>query len=417
MRASKAENHTLRVVWSFLLLSTLVTLLLTTQAGAQANEHDEHEAHEGKEEAHGGHDEHVGEEEEGSVHLTKAEIEEFGITLSIAGAGVIGPAIELAGEVVANPDRYAHVVPRVGGVVRVVRAGLGDRVRKGDVMAIIDSRELSDLKSDYLAAIERRTLAETSFKREERLWKENISSEREFLQAKQVLAEARIESRSAEHKLHALGFSESYLENLPSQTDVSFTRYEIHAPFNGVVVEKHITLGESIEPDAEVFSVTDLRQVWAVLAVYQKDLKWMREGMQVSIQDREGGGARVDGKISYISPVIDEATRTASARVVIENPNGHWRPGMFVGAKVTTDGRSVPVAVPAASVQKLGEEQVVFVYDGDEFEMREVRVGQSTDEWTEILSGLSPGETVASQGAFTLKTQIQKGEFESGHSH
>lgn len=400
----------IRTAWAFLLCGLLSAWLVTLPAAGQTAEHDNH----GEKDAHAGHDEH---EEERSVHLSKAEMAEFGIRVSAVEGGMIGPTIELAGEVVADPDRYAHVVPRVEGVVRRVRVGLGDRVRSGDAMAVIDSRELSDLKSAYLSAVERRNLTEAAFVREERLWKQSISSEREYLAAKQSLAEARIEARSAEHKLHALGFSESYLEELPTLPDVSYTRFEIRAPFDGVVVSKHITLGEAVNADAEAFSVADLSEVWAILAVYQKDLKWIREGLRVAVLDREGGEERVDGTVSYVSPVIDEATRTASARVVIDNATGQWRPGMFVSAKVVTKGRSVPVAVPAAAVQSLDEGQVVFVYDGDEFEMRDVRTGQSADEWIEILSGLQPGESIATQGVFTLKSQIQKGEFESDHDH
>lgn len=421
-RTATLNHRTMHAAWAMLLFGLLSAWILAAPVAGQTDEHDDH----GEKEAHTDHDgrvaegEHVDHDEHGeerSVHLSKAEMAEFGIRVSAAGPGAIGPTIKLAGEIVANPDRYAHVVPRVEGVVRGVRVGLGDRVRSGDVMAVLDSRELSDLKSAYLSAVERRDLAEAAFAREERLWKQSISSEREFLAAKQAVAEARIEARSAEHKLHALGFSESYLNELPTHADISYTRFEIRAPLDGVVVSKHITLGEAVDADTEVFSVADLREVWAVLAVYQKDLEAVREGMRATIRDREGGEDRADGQISYVSPVIDEATRTANARVVVENANGRWRPGMFVSARAVVEGRPVPVAIPVASVQNLEEEKVVFVYDGDEFEMREVRIGQSTDEWVEILSGLQPGESIATHGAFTLKTQIQKGEFESGHSH
>ena len=361
-----------------------------------------------------GHDDREGER---SVRLSVSEIEEFGIQISQAEAGMIGPTIELAGEIVVNPDRFAHVVPRVGGVVRRVDAGLGDHVEAGAVMATIDSRELSDLKSAYLAAIERLELAKTSFEREERLWKQDISSERDFLQAKQAHAEARIEARSAEHKLQALGFSEAYLRKLPDQPDASFTRFEIRAPFEGVVVSKHITLGESVDEDSDVFSVTDLRTVWAIFAVYQRDLKWVVHGMRVAVQDREGGTERTEGTISYVSPMIDETTRTASVRVVLENRSGAWRPGMFVRGSISTDGKPVAVAVARNAVQSIGGEDVVFVYDGAEFEAREVRTGQAAGDLIEIVTGLEVGEMIASQGAFTLKTQIEKGEFDSGHSH
>ncbi len=402
MRISERKNWTWKTTWWGLLLGGLAVCFVTAHVAAQPEEHNDH-----------GEDVH---EEERSVHLSAVEIEEFGIRLSRAEAGVIGPIIELAGEIVANPDRFAHVVPRVGGIVRRVEASLGDHVKAGAVMATTDSRELSDLKSAYLAAVERRELARAAFEREERLWKQNISSERDFLEAKQSFAEVRIEARSAEHKLHALGFSEAYLKTLPRQPDVSFTEFEIRAPFDGVVVSKHLALGESVDEDSDVFSVTDLSRVWAILAVYQKDLKWVVHGMRVAVQDREGGTERSEGKISYVSPVIDETTRKASVRVVLDNQSGAWRPGMFVRGRIVTEGHSVAVAVPRTAVQQLDGEDVVFVHDGTEFEARDVQTGRAAGDLIEIVTGLEAGETIAVQGAFTLKTQIEKGEFESGHS-
>ena len=403
----------LTLIWKYLKMTRLilVCLLVAVQAQAQTPNHGDRDEVGNASVAHAEHG------EDRSVHISKAELDEFGIGLTRVQAGVIGPTLDLAGEIVVNPDRFAHVVPRVGGVVREVRAGLGDSVRTGEVMATIDSRELSDLKSAYLAAVERLVLSKTSFEREEGLWKQNISSERDYLGAKQAFAEARIEANSSEHKLRAIGFSEAHLDTLSSHSGVSFTHFEIRAPFDGVVVSKHITLGESVGEDTDVFSVADLDQVWAVLTVYQRDLKWIREGVYVAIVGREVGETRADGRISYVSPVIDETTRTASARVVLENVDGMWRPGMFVRGKVATKGRSVRVAIPRASVQSVDGEEVVFVYDGDEFHLREVRTGRSADELVEIEAGVEPGETIVSRGAFTVKTQIEKGEFEAGHSH
>jgi cobalt-zinc-cadmium efflux system membrane fusion protein len=171
-----------------------------TMAAAAGKARDKHE----KEEISSHVSDDEGYHDEGSVHLSEEEITEFDIQIVKAERGFIGPTVELSGEIVVNPDRFAHVVPRVAGVVRKVNVGLGDRVRSGDVMAIIDSRELSDLKSGFLAAVERRDLTRTSFVRENRLWKQSISSERDFLAAKQRLAESEIAARSAEQKLHAL---------------------------------------------------------------------------------------------------------------------------------------------------------------------------------------------------------------------
>lgn len=409
----------------------VLALTLTGQA-QHRDEHDSENVHASDSVERAGHETHTvkdphGREadsqttrdshEDGAVELDRHEIDEFGIRVETAGGAAIGPQIELAGEIVPNPDRFAHVVPLVGGVVRQVEAGLGDTVRAGDVMAVIQSRELSDHKSAYLAARERLDLERSSFEREERLWERSISSERDFLAAKQRLAEARIAFRSAEHKLHALGFPEAYLDSLPALPDVSFTRYEIRAPFDGIVVAKHITLGESVGDDTEIFSVVDLSRVWAILTVYQKDLKWVNPGVPTTIADPQGNAEPVRGTLSYVSRVIDEATRTASARVVMENPSGTWRPGMFINAKIVTEGRPVDVAVPSDAIQQLNGADVVFVREGKTFHPRQVQVGEAAAGFTEIVNGLRPGEDVATAGAFTIRTQLEKSEFEAGHNH
>jgi len=371
-----------------------------------AQEEHEHEKSEAKSDGgkHEGHDEG----EEDIVRLSAEDLKTFGIETAIVEPSNLEVHVFLPGEVVVNPDRFAHIVPRVSGVVQKVNKKLGDRVRSGDVLAILDSRELSDLKSSFLAARERLSLAEVTFDREDRLWKDGISSEREYLAAKQMLAEMRIEARSAEQKLHALGFSDAYLTTLFDQPDVSYTQYEISAPFDGIVVAKHITLGENVKDDAEIFSVADLRSVWAELTVYQKDLPHLKMGDKVHISAKEGGEV-VTGLVSYISPTIDEVTRTATARIVLPNQNGQWRPGLFVTGAVEVDSKRVAMLVPKTALQNVENRICVFVQTEAGFEPQPVVVGQTNMMQAEILEGLHPGLRYVTRGAFILKAQLEKG--------
>ena len=139
---------------------------------------------------------HTGDEK--AIRLTEAQRKEFGIELATAGSGPLKVEIELPGEIVPNADRVAHVVPRVPGVVREVRKVLGDHVRKGEILLVLDSKELADNKAAFLSAREKLDLAQSNFDREEDLWKKKISATQDYLQAKQALTEARIELRSAE---------------------------------------------------------------------------------------------------------------------------------------------------------------------------------------------------------------------------
>ena len=410
------------MITRFLYMMVCLCLVgLGTQIFAEEEHGHEHVETKGNESVHKSHDDHQGHGDDHAEHkdvvrLNDEVLKTFGIETAIVGAGDLEIQVSLPGEVRVNPDRFAHIVPRVPGVVQQVNKRLGDRVVAGDVLAVLNSRELSDLKSDFLAARERLVLAKTTFEREDRLWKDGISSEREYLAAKQMLAEVRIGAQSAEHKLHALGFSDAYLMALFDQPDVSYTQYDVVAPFDGVVVAKHITLGENVKDDAEIFSIADLSSVWVALTVYQKDLAHLKIGDGVHISAKEGGEVAT-GEVSYISPMIDEATRTATARVVLPNQNGQWRPGLFVKGAVEVDHKRVAMLVPKTALQTVENKLCVFVQTDEGFEPRPVVVGETNVIQAEIVTGLQPGVRYVTKGAFTLKAQLEKGAFGDGHNH
>jgi cobalt-zinc-cadmium efflux system membrane fusion protein len=368
-------------------------------------EHDEPAEEEGEE----GHGEEI-------VRLSDAELREFGVTLETAQTGTLNQYIELPGEIVLNADRIAHVVPRVAGIVREVRATVGDQVEKGQLLAVLESRELADAKAAYLAAIEREKLAQANFKREERLWKKKVTSEQEYLDARQALAEVRIAKNSAEQQLHALGCSEKDLLTLASSEHASFTHYTITAPFAGTVIEKHITFGEQVGEETDVFTIADLSTVWVNMDIYQKDLVSISKGQTVGIEIGHGIPS-VEGKIAWVGPQVDEGTRTAKARIELPNPDGSLRPGLFVTAKVAVGSSQAALAVPKSALQTFEGKTVVFVRTDDGFEPKPVETGRENGIMVEILSGLAPGQTYVSQGVFTLKAQLSKGAFGDGHNH
>ena len=350
------------------------------------------------------------------VKLSKQEMEEFGIELGTTGPGKLQIHTTLPGEIRVNKDKSAHIVPRVPGIVQQVKKKLGDSVRKGELLAVIESRELADTKSAYLTALERLTSARSNFSREEKLWKKKISSEQEYIAAKQALAETRIELRSTEQKLHALGFSEEYLKKLPALPGASFTKYEITAPFDGTIISRHITAGEVIGYDSEIFIISDLSTVWVDISVYQKDLPFVKKGQTAVIVARHGI-PEITGKISYVGPIVGEDTRTALARIIIPNSCRQYRPGVFVTVNVAVDQIDIPLLVPKSSLQLVEGRTCVFVLDEDGFEPRPVKTGRSNKLFVEIVSGITAGQKYVTKGAFTLKAQLSKSSFGHGHSH
>ena len=339
------------------------------------------------------------------VKLNDSVLKEYGIQTGIAGTGKIKVDKVIPAEIAFNADKLAHIVPGVPGVVHAVHKNIGESVKAGEVLAVIESRELADAKAAYLGAFEKFTISEINLKREETLWLKKVTAEQDYLNAKKDMADARIGLRSTEQKLHTLGFSEQYLKELPNLPDESFIRYEISSPIDGTIVEKHIVLGEVLKEDSSPFVVADLSAVWCNLNVHQKDLPYIKTGQPVIVS---AGKLRSEGTITYISSTVGEETRTALARVEIPNQDRQWHPGLFAAASVVIDDVNVPVCVPKESVIMLDAKDCIFIKTDKGFEPQAVTLGRANDVNVEIISGLNPGQTYVTKGAFMLKSELNK---------
>lgn len=344
---------------------------------------------------------------EGRVELTPDAVKSLGIVAETAGPTRLKRILELPGEVALNPDKVAHVVPRLAGVMTDVRANLGDRVRRGDVIAVLDSQELADLKSEYVTALKRVELARATFEREETLWKKRISAEQDYLVSRQALAEADIKVQAATHKLLALRLSRADVEMLSTEPIRALARYEIRAPFDGTVIEKHIAVGEAIKEDATIFVIADLSAVRVEVTVYAKDLKAVKEGHTVTVRS-DVIGSQATGRLIHVGPLVGEQTRSAKAQVLIPNPDGRWRPGLFLTVHLIEEEATVPVAVKADAIQQFRDWDVVFIQVGNLFEVRTVKLGRRDRERVEVMSGLSVGDRYVSKNSYILKAELEK---------
>lgn len=396
--------------------------------GGEAEEHDDegHADHEGADghaeygDAEDGHDDHAGHEDEneGGIRITPQVMREFGIEVRSADGGHIEKVVRLPGEMVFNADRIAHVTPTVAGIVRKVNFSVGHQVEAGQVMAVLNSRELAAARSEFLAAKARLALAEANLHRDQRLLEEKVGTERAVLESQQAFEETRIALNQAENALHALGYSHDQIAKIESLDDTEFNTYELTSPLGGMVTARHVTVGEVIEPgNGSPFVVADLSTVWVNLTVYQRDLAHVQAGQHVTI--RFGHGIPdAEGEIAFISPSLEEKTRTATARIVLKNPEGHWRPGLFVEGRIETGRASASVVVPRSAITEMDGEQVVFVQTDEGFEPREVTVGRTTPESAEIVAGLKPGERYVAANVLALKAEMNRAALEhAGHAH
>ncbi|PCJ57901.1 MAG: efflux transporter periplasmic adaptor subunit [Candidatus Hydrogenedentota bacterium] len=398
-----------------------------------ATSHDEDHAHDESEESdkHGNDDGHGHNEEaeddghghgddedhDESLRLSDKDLLELNISIEVAGPGLLEFHASFPGEVRLNEDKLAHVVPNIAGVVKEVTAHLGDIVKKGDVMAILASRELAETKAEHLASHAQLELLEVTYKREKQLWKDKISAEQDFLIARNALEKGRIDLRASEQRLYALGLSIETIHKLENESNTQLTRFEVRAPFTGTVIEKHITLGEAIDAESQIFSVADLSTVWVDLSVYSKDLLSIRKGQKVIIAS-ETAIPDTEGIISYIGPIVGEETRTSLARIVLPTNQSLWRPGMFITAKVAVDEMTVPIKVPKTALLTIDGETRVFIRDAEGFKAVDITLGRVDMQGAEILSGLEAGQHYVATGGFYLKAELGKAAFaDGGHNH
>jgi cobalt-zinc-cadmium efflux system membrane fusion protein len=344
------------------------------------------------------------------ITLSDAQITAAGVTLATAAPARISTTITLPGEIRFNEDRTAHVVPKLSGVVTSVSADLGQSVRQGQVLAVIASSGLSEQRSELLSAQRRLALAGTTLERERKLWEDKISAEQDYLQAKQAMNEAEIAVQNARQKLNAFGAD----SRSGASASAALNRLELRAPFDGMVMEKHLALGEAVKEDANVFTISDLSTVWTEIAVPPKDLNLMRVGETVIVK-ASSFDAQASGKITYVGSLVGEQTRTAKARVALANPDRAWRPGLFVNVEAPAGQADAAVAVAADAIQTVEGKPSVFVKVAGGFEVRPVVAGRSDGKLTEVLQGLKAGARYAASGSFVLKAEQGKDSAEHAH--
>ncbi len=349
-------------------------------------------------------------EERATIRLTEEQIETSGIELAAVQDGTLVRRIVVPGTIVPDADRIARVSVKLSATVAELRKKLGDTVEKGEVIAVLESREVANAKSECLAARLNNDLQRNLYERDKILWDRHIIAEQIVLRSQGAAAQAKINLDIARQKLFALGVTESEVAALPDEPGTALRRQEVRAPISGRVVDRKVDLGAVVGRDnleTELFTVADLDRVWVELAVGPTDLPRVAEGQTVSIA-AHGFSKRAVGKVVFIGPILDKETHSARVVAEIANPDGNWRPGSLVQAAIAIEQRSAALAVPASAIQTMGKARVVFVRTPNGFERRPVRLGDGDDRLFEVLSGVREGETIAVSNTFALKAEFLK---------
>lgn len=388
-----------------------------TAAKEEQGEHKEEAGHkeEGDKEE-GGHAEEGG-HEEGVVELTPEQLANAKITTAKVEKRAVAGLIRATAQIAPAAERQARVGTRVAGRVTAFKKGIGDPVKAGEVLAIFESPELGRAKADYLAAIAASRVARETADRERKLFEQKISAEKDWREAEATAVKAQADKEAAENRLHALGLDE---KALPTQVSHYTSTLAVLSPIDGMVVDRPVTLGQMVEPADTMFIVMDLRVVWIVFDLYERDLSQVKMDQNVRVKVGAYPDREFTGKVQNIGAVVEPKTRAVKVRVVLDNADGLLKPGMFatVVVEATQGEQREHVVVPEAAVQRDGADNLVFVPKGErDFEAREVKIGDRLGEWVAVESGVREGESVVVNGGFLLKSALKKGELGEGDSH
>ncbi|MEH6952925.1 efflux RND transporter periplasmic adaptor subunit (plasmid) [Nitrobacter sp. NHB1] len=327
----------------------------------------------------------------------------------------VGPAtimtrLSVPAVVAPDADRVAHVSVKLSGTVAELRKNIGDEVEKGEVLGALESREVADAKSEYMAARLSNDLQQDLAARDKAAWGSSKAiPEQQYIRSRNAASQTAMRLDIARQKLLALGVDESEIVAIPQAPEGTLRLQNVRALISGRVMERKVDLGTAVGRDnleTELFVIVDLSRVWVEMAVNSSDLPAVREGQSVAVSIR--GGPVGTGKIIFVSPLLDKDTRAARVVATLDNPDRLWRPGSFVTAAIAVDSRLVSVAVPAVAVQSVNGRKVVFVRTAEGFEKRDVVLGFRDNGMVEVTSGLAAGETIASSNTFPLKAELSK---------
>src|SRR4051794_24512264 len=270
----------------------------------------------------------------GLLPMNEEQIKLAQIELASVGPATIAKRLAVPGTIVPNADLIAHVSVKLSGTVAELRKNIGDDVIRDEVIAVIESREVADAKSEYLAARLTNDLAQDLSNRDKTLWDGRAIPEQQYLRSRNVAAQSSMKVNIARQKLMALGLADHEIAALPEASEARLPRQDVRAPIAGRVVERKVELGTAVGRDnleTELFVIVDLSRVWVDLSVASSDLPLINEGQSVKISAR-GLSDTTTGKIVFVSPLVDKDTRTARVVAEIQNADRTWRPGSFVTA-------------------------------------------------------------------------------------
>lgn len=351
--------------------------------------------------------------ESAGLKLSPEEVQRAGIKVEPLKTETVNDVITVTATIRPNQDRIARVASRVDGRVTAVSANLGDQVRTGQTLAMLDSLSLGEASSALIQAQSAYRIADADFKRAEALNVDEIIPQKDFLRAKSEREKAAAGLRAAEDKLRLLGVSPKHDGRVESN-------FPVTAPFAGTVIQKKATLGELASPSEPLFTVADLSRVWIEANLGEAMLAKVRLGARATVTVSAYPGERFTGRVTYVANVLDKESRTTPARIEVENKDGRLKLEMFATATIDTAGISSEpkreaITVPDAAIVLMQGQPTVFVFEHGGYEQRTIELGEKLSGRTVVKSGLAAGDQLVAAGSYALKARLLKSQISDEH--
>jgi cobalt-zinc-cadmium efflux system membrane fusion protein len=341
------------------------------------------------------------------VKLTPDAVKDASIRTEPTRKGALAVTISLPGEIAADPDRSARIASPAEGKVEEVRFKEGAMIKKGDTLAVVRVPELGKVRGAQASTLAKAKAARANANRLKALLEQRLTSEQAVVDADAEARALSVEAQALGEQLSALGAN--------AQSGAPFL-LALRSPIDGTAITRDAVIGQPVAADHTLGSIADLREVWFLARVFEKDLGRLKIGVSADVQLNAYPKERFQGKVDYIGQTIDPVARTVTARISLSNRNDLLRIGLFGMAHVATgdsETHEPRLLVPRSAVTEIGDKPVVFVKQSDtEFELHEVVLGDGALGIVEVISGLREGEEVVVEGVFTLKSVVLKGTLE-----
>lgn len=384
------------------------------------------------------------------VQFTSAEtVTKAGVDVDVVQERAMVDAVSANGELSFDPTRVAHLSAKAPGTISHVFKTVGDKVDAGEILAFVDAAQVGQAKAELLQSMMRVRLRRSEAERMRRIATSGAIAQKTSIEAEGALQEAEgaliaarqaltnlgfeipkdlngQDSKQIAEQLTHLGIPASLLPSLGGDV-ITANLIPIRATYGGVVVSSEIVVGEVVDTNTVLFTVADPERLWLIVNVPQESAKYVKKGLTVRFRGDDGSD-EVEGQISWISPSIDESTRTLKARIVVNNVSGKLRDKTFGTGRIILREEPNAIVVPKEAVQSTSDAHFVFVRDKNFFDekapkvfyVRQVRIGAQDDQFVELLAGVLPNEVVATKGSPVLLAQLRRSSLGAGcacHDH